>query len=108
AQTVWPDHRVAAFCDCEPFCQAVLEKHWPDTPVYIERFQAPRPQHAALAAADRPTPSASRCRRRKRGRFFWRTTIALIRRRCAALRASWVGAAVSQAGRWSTLGWVPS
>ena len=25
------------------------------------------------AAAERPTPSARRCRRRKRGRFFWRT-----------------------------------
>jgi hypothetical protein len=47
----------------------------------LERCQAPRPQYAAPAAADRPTLSARRCRRRKRGRFFWRTMIALIRRR---------------------------
>lgn len=23
-----------AFCEIEPFCQAVLRKHWPDTPIY--------------------------------------------------------------------------
>ena len=23
-----------AFCECEPFCQAVLRKHWPQVPIY--------------------------------------------------------------------------
>ena len=26
--------RTVAFCEREPFCQAVLQKHWPDTPIY--------------------------------------------------------------------------
>ena len=26
--------RTVAFCEREPFCQAVLKKHWPDTPIY--------------------------------------------------------------------------
>ena len=26
--------RTVAFCEREPFCQAVLRKHWPDTPIY--------------------------------------------------------------------------
>ena len=25
---------VAAFCEIDPFCQAVLRKHWPDVPVF--------------------------------------------------------------------------
>lgn len=35
AQTVWgKNYQTVAFCDNEPFCQAILEKHWPDTPIY--------------------------------------------------------------------------
>ena len=26
--------RTVAFCEREPYCQAVLRKHWPDTPIY--------------------------------------------------------------------------
>jgi DNA (cytosine-5)-methyltransferase 1 len=26
--------RTAAFCEIEPFCRAVLKKHWPDVPIY--------------------------------------------------------------------------
>lgn len=26
--------RTVAFCEREPFCQAVLKKHWPNTPIY--------------------------------------------------------------------------
>ena len=26
--------RTVAFCEREPFCRAVLKKHWPDTPIY--------------------------------------------------------------------------
>ena len=26
--------QTVAFCEREPFCQAVLRKHWPDTPIY--------------------------------------------------------------------------
>jgi DNA (cytosine-5)-methyltransferase 1 len=26
--------KTVAFCEIEPYCQAVLRKHWPDTPIY--------------------------------------------------------------------------
>ena len=26
--------RTVAFCECEPYCQRVLRRHWPDVPVY--------------------------------------------------------------------------
>ena len=26
--------RTVAFCEQDPFCQAVLRKHWPDVPIY--------------------------------------------------------------------------
>lgn len=26
--------KTVAFCECEPFCQKILNKHWPDIPIY--------------------------------------------------------------------------
>ena len=34
AQQVWPDIEVVTHCEIEPFCQKVLKKHWPDTPIH--------------------------------------------------------------------------
>jgi len=33
AETVWPgiEH---VFCEIDPFCQAILKKHWPNAPIY--------------------------------------------------------------------------
>ena len=55
--------------------------------------QLPLPQYAVPAAAFRLTLRDSRCRNRKRGRFFWRTMIALIRRRMWASMVPNYGAA---------------
>lgn len=30
----WAGIETAAFCEIEPFCQAVLRKHWPDVPIF--------------------------------------------------------------------------
>lgn len=30
----WAGIETVAFCEREPFCQKVLRKHWPDTPIY--------------------------------------------------------------------------
>lgn len=31
---VWgAEHRVEAFCEVDPYCQVVLRRHWPDTPI---------------------------------------------------------------------------
>lgn len=35
AQTVWhQQHQLIAFCERDPFCQSVLEHHWPHVPQY--------------------------------------------------------------------------
>lgn len=33
ASWVWPDHQVVSFCEIDPFCRKVLNKHWPDAPI---------------------------------------------------------------------------
>ena len=30
----WADGNILAFCEIDPFCQKVLRKHWPDTPIF--------------------------------------------------------------------------
>ena len=43
AEMVWQqDYEIAAFCDNDPFCRAILEKHWPHAPIYhdIRTFSA--------------------------------------------------------------------
>src|SRR5271163_4695775 len=47
----------------------------------LDFTHAPLPQYAQAAAAYALTPLAFKCRKRKRGRFLCRTTIALTRRR---------------------------
>jgi DNA (cytosine-5)-methyltransferase 1 len=34
ASWVWPDHEPVGFCEIDPFCQKVLNKHWPGVPIY--------------------------------------------------------------------------
>jgi DNA (cytosine-5)-methyltransferase 1 len=35
AQRVWgPEHEVVAFAELDPYCRAVLRKHWPDVRIY--------------------------------------------------------------------------
>src|SRR5271156_4383726 len=52
----------------------------------LDFTHAPLPQYAQAAAAFALTPLAFKCRKRKRGRFLCRTTIALTRRRTWASR----------------------
>lgn len=34
ASWVWgAEHEIVSFCEIDPYCQAVLKKHWPDAPV---------------------------------------------------------------------------
>lgn len=39
----WAGFRTIAFCEIDPFCQAVLRKHWPDVPIHddINTFPSP-------------------------------------------------------------------
>ena len=33
ASWVWPDHEVVCFCEMDPFCKKILNKHWPGVPI---------------------------------------------------------------------------
>jgi site-specific DNA-cytosine methylase len=45
--------QTAAFCEIDPFCQQVLTRHWPHTPIYddIKQLTVRRLHHGAINAA---------------------------------------------------------
>jgi site-specific DNA-cytosine methylase len=52
SKEVWPDREMVGFCEIDPFCQAVLNKHFPDVPIYADiRTLAADTEHARLAGA---------------------------------------------------------
>jgi site-specific DNA-cytosine methylase len=44
--------RTVAFCELEPFCNAVLGKHWPDTPILQKHEAGMKYRMASLRARD--------------------------------------------------------
>jgi DNA (cytosine-5)-methyltransferase 1 len=52
SKEVWPDREMVGFCEIDPFCQAVLNKHFPDVPIYADiRTLAADTEHARLVGA---------------------------------------------------------
>lgn len=74
-----------AFCEIDPFCQAVLRKHWPRTPIYADI----RELDGASVGCDvvtggfpcQPFSSASRGRRKgtEDNRYLWPEMLRVIR-----------------------------
>ena len=85
AENVWhAEHRVVAFCESDPFCQAVLKKHWPCTPIvgdittYHPRCLGP----IGLLTGGFPCQPFSRVgqkRGTKDDRFLWPAMLRIIR-----------------------------
>ena len=47
--------KTVAFVECEPFCQKVLKKHWPDVPIYEDiRTYKPEPYSAEVLVGGFP------------------------------------------------------
>lgn len=55
---------VAAFCEIDPFCRAVLRKHWPDVPIYgdIRELNVDELPAVDLICGGDPCPIRSRAR----------------------------------------------
>jgi len=60
--------KTVAFCEIDPFCRQVLEKHWPDVPCYEDVRTVPD-IHADVVTAGFPCqPGSSAARGRDKGR----------------------------------------
>jgi DNA (cytosine-5)-methyltransferase 1 len=58
--------KTVAFVECEPYCQKVLKKHWPDVPIYedIKSYQ-PEPYSADVICGGFPCQSISNAGKRE-------------------------------------------
>jgi site-specific DNA-cytosine methylase len=55
SKEVWPDREMVGFCEIDPFCQAVLKKHFPNVPIYADiRTLAADTEHIGLAGTEEP------------------------------------------------------
>lgn len=60
--------RTSAFCEIDPFCQAVLRKHWPDVPIYDDIRTLPAIAADVVCAGFPCQPGSSAARGRDLGR----------------------------------------
>ena len=58
--------KTVAFVECEPYCQKVLKKHWPDVPIYEDiKSYRPEPYSAEIICGGFPCQSISNCGHRE-------------------------------------------
>ena len=58
--------KTVSFVECEPFCQKVLKKHWPDVPIYEDiRTYDPEPYSADVICGGFPCQSISNAGKRE-------------------------------------------
>lgn len=55
----WAGIQTVAFCEIEPFCQKVLQKHWPHIPVFDDICKLTKAELAAKGVID-DVPNGSR------------------------------------------------
>jgi len=83
--------RTVAFCEREPFCQAVLRKHWPDTPIYDDVRTIPTDELGDIdlicgGFPCQPWSVAGQQRGTEDDRDLWPAMAALVKK----LRPTWV------------------
>ena len=58
--------KTVAFVECEPYCQKVLKKHWPDVPIYDDiKAYNPEPYSADVVCGGFPCQSISNAGKRE-------------------------------------------
>ena len=58
--------KTVAFVECEPYCQKVLKKHWPDVPIYEDiKTYNPEPYSAEVICGGFPCQSISNAGKRE-------------------------------------------
>lgn len=87
----WTGFRTVAFCECEPYAQRVLRKHWPDVPIHddVRTFPGVRYAGATLLTGGFPCQPFSLAGKRagkEDDRFLWPAMVAVIE----AVRPTWV------------------
>jgi DNA-cytosine methyltransferase len=81
AQEVWPDI-AHTFCEIDPFCQAVLRKHWPHEKIHDDiKTLKPRGRYDLLTAGVpcQPASTAGRRQGTEDDRWLWPETFRVIR-----------------------------
>ena len=84
----WAGFETRLFCECEPFCQAVLRKHWPGVPIIddIRCLSGDTVRRAGIERVDiitggfpcPPFSFAGRRRGKEDDRYFWPQMLRVI------------------------------
>jgi len=87
----WTGFRTVAFCECEPYAQRVLRKHWPDVPIHddVRTFPGERYAGASLLTGGFPCQPFSLAGKRAGSgddRFLWPAMVAVVE----TVRPAWV------------------
>ena len=86
ASRVWKDeHEIASFCEIEPFCQKVLQKHWPDVPLVsdIRELKGANVGKIDLLTGGFPCQPFSRAGKQKGeidNRYLWPEMLRIIKK----------------------------
>jgi len=72
--------RTVAFCERDLYCQAVLRKHWPDTPIFDDIRTMQFDGECDVITSGDPCQRDSRANSRRDGESMWRRTFKQIKR----------------------------
>lgn len=82
--------RTVAFCEIDPYCQAVLRKHWPDVPIHddIRTLEPPSADVVCGGFPCQPFSTASAGKRKGQAddRYLWPEMLRVVRQ----VRPAWV------------------
>ena len=70
--------RTIAFCEQDKFCQAILRKHWPDTPIYDDVRNLDFDGRCDVITSGDPCQRDSRANSQRDGNSMWRWTLQQI------------------------------
>jgi len=87
----WNGFRTVAFCDCEPYAQAVLKKHWPDVHVHGDIREVRGELYAGVTLLTggfpcQPFSVAGKQRGKTDDRYLWPEMLRVIRE----ARPAWI------------------
>ena len=87
----WNGYRTLAFCDCEPYAQAVLKKHWPDVPCHKDIREVRGELYAGVTLLTggfpcQPFSVAGKQRGKDDNRYLWPEMLRVIRE----ARPAWI------------------